>query len=382
MESGSTIRISAVGDIALNGGYHQLASTGKARTLAGAIAPLLADNDIAIGNLEGPLTTRAAVAPPSHFTLRGDPAYAAILRDAGFTVLSLANNHMMDYGWEGLQETCSHLDAVGIRYVGAGRNLREARQPLHLCIRGLKLAVLAYCDVSILAPVYADVDRPGIAPARPSYILEDIAATKPHSDVVIVCMHWGQEHVHYPAPKYRRLAGEMIRAGASLVIGHHPHVLQGGERIADGAVSYSLGNFTFSEELWQGQNGQGESFAMPYRLNESARRAAIWNVSVDRYGCVIQESLVPTYLGSNLLPAPDKRPQRQLEINQYRQALSTNAYGLFWAIRMIASRIRVISREIGGDNGVAARLVRMRPRHLRDMRRLLVREWEQLRGME
>ena len=382
MGSGSTIRISAVGDIALNGGYHQLASTGNARTLAGAIAPMFADSDVAIGNLEGPLTTRPAVAPPSHFTLRGDPSYASILRDAGFTVLSLANNHMMDYGWEGLQETCSHLDAVGIRYVGAGKNLREARHPLHLCIRGLKLAVLAYCDVSILAPVYADVDRPGIAPARPSYILEDIAATKPHSDVVIVCMHWGQEHVHYPAPKYRQLAGEMIRAGASLIIGHHPHVLQGAARIADGAVSYSLGNFTFSEELWQGRNSQDEAFAMPYRLNESARRAAIWNVSVDRRGRILQETLVPTYLRSNLLPALDQRPQRQTEINQYRQALSTNVYGLFWAIRMIASRLRVISREVGGDNGIAGRLVRIRPRHLRDMRRLLVREWEQLRGME
>ena len=382
MQSMSTIRIAAVGDIALNGRYNELANAGNPRALVPTIASLLADSDLAIGNLEGPLTTRPPVLPPWCFTLRGHPVYAPILRDAGFGVLTLANNHMMDYGWDGLQETCAHLSAAGIRYCGVGRNLKEAREPLRIIVNGIRVAVLAYCDVSVWKMIYADVDRPGIAPARPSYILEDITAAKPQSDLLIVCIHWGQEHIHYPAPKYRHLAAAMIKAGANLIIGHHPHVLQGVERVASGAISYSLGNFTFSEECWQGTNREGETFTMPYRLSEAARRAAVWKVAVDRRGSVMEETLVPTHLGPDLLPVFDRRPERQLEMIRYRHALSRHAYRLFWAIRMITSRVQVIRQQLAGDEGLRSRLLRIRPRHARDVLRLFIREWEQLRGME
>lgn len=379
----STIRISAVGDIALNGEYHQFASTGNPRILAAALAPMLTDSDITIGNLEGPLTTRPPITPPWCFTLHGHPLYARILRDAGFTVLSLANNHMMDYGWEGLEDTRAHLAAVGIHCFGAGKNLREAREPLQIVIRGVRVGFLAYCNVSVLAPIYADVDRPGIAPARPSYILEDVAAAKSQNDIVIVCMHWGQEHVHYPAPKYRRLGSEILRAGAHLIIGHHPHVLQGVEKIASGAISYSLGNFMFSDEHWEGTNRKGETFTMPYRFSESARRAAIWKVVMDRRGSVMQESLIPTHLGQDLLPALDRRPERHTDMNRYGRALSRRGYRLFWGLQMIRSRLRAISEQrFGGGGNIQKRLLRLRPHHIRDMLRLVIREWEQLRGME
>jgi Bacterial capsule synthesis protein PGA_cap len=382
MEPISRIRLAAVGDIALNGGYNQLAKTRDAQSLVAAIASLLGQHDIAIGNLEGPLTTRPASVPPSHFTLCGDPVYAPALHAAGISVVSLANNHMMDYGWEAVEETCTRLDAAGIRYVGAGRNLMEARKPLRLSVRGLRISILAYCNVSVLAPIYADVNRPGIALGRASHILEDIAATKADSDVLIVCMHWGQEHVHYPAPKYRRLAREMIKAGANLVIGHHPHVLQGVERIGDAVISYSLGNFTFSEEHWRGTNSQGEPFTMPYTLSEPARKAAVWKVLLDARGVVIEENLVPTYLKPDLKPVLDTRYQRHKEIERYRRALSRRAYALLWIAQMMRCRIRAIKEQLGGEGGLRNRIRRIRPRHVRDMLRLFIREWEQLRGME
>jgi Bacterial capsule synthesis protein PGA_cap len=382
MENALKIRLSAVGDIALNGGYHQLSSTGNADALAATIHSLLGDTDIAIGNLEGPLTTRPAIVPPSHFTLRGGPVYARVLWEAGIRVVTLANNHMMDYGWEGVAETCTHLDAAGIRYVGVGRNLAEARKPLRLSVRGVRVAILAYCSVAIGARIYAEEHRPGVALGRPSDILEDIAATKPGSDVLIVCMHWGQEHVHYPAPKYRRLAREMVKAGANLVIGHHPHVLQGVERIGEAAVSYSLGNFTFSEERWRGTNSQGESFTMPFILSEPARKAAVWKVVMDGRGSLIEDALIPTYLKSDLLPMLDTRLERQGDIERYRRALSRPAYALFWMVQMIRCRIRAIKEQLSAEGGLRNRLRRIRPRHVRDMLRLVVREWQQLRGME
>src|ERR1700737_4467536 len=112
------IRLSVVGDIALNGGYWGLVPHGKAKGLAPPIARLIGETDIAIGNLEGPLTTCNSAGPPWRFGLHGHPAYAPILQEAGIQVVSLANNHAMDHGWVGLQETLRHLKSSGIRYVG------------------------------------------------------------------------------------------------------------------------------------------------------------------------------------------------------------------------------------------------------------------------
>jgi len=120
-------------------------------------------------------------------------------------------------------------------------------------------------------------------------------------------MHWGQENLDEPAPKYRRLAREAIAAGATVVVGHHPHVLQGTERVGAGAVAYSLGNFTFSEQDWEGTSRDGEAFSMPYRLSELNRRSAVWKVLIDPNKGVIDERLIPVYLGRDLIPVADAR---------------------------------------------------------------------------
>src|SRR5512135_3548377 len=127
MATPDAIRLAAVGDIALHAGYGDLLRQGKAHEVFAGVAPYFAGADLLIGNLEGPLTTAPSASPPWRHTLHGDPGYAPVLRSAGFHVLSLANNHMMDYGWPGVEETIEKVTAQGIQVVGAGKNLEEAR---------------------------------------------------------------------------------------------------------------------------------------------------------------------------------------------------------------------------------------------------------------
>ena len=381
MKAGVPTRISFVGDIALNGRYEMLAREGKTRSLATKIELLTTGSDLTIGNLEGPLTTANSVGPPWRFSLRGSPEYAPVLRAAGFDVVSLANNHAMDYGWEGLAETLRHLQSVGIKYVGAGANIDEARKPLHVRVKGIRIAILAYCDVPTSSPLYAGENCPGVAPMRRAFILGDIAGARQKCDVIIVCMHWGQENIDSPAPKYRQIGREMIAAGANIIVGHHPHVLQGIERVGAGVIAYSLGNFTFSNEDWNGTNRLGEPFSAPYRLHETNRRSALWQVCIES-GEIAEEILTPVYLGNDLLPVADSRPERKTDLGRSNAALRTRPYNLAWPIRMIRSRLKVILEQLQLEHTFGKRLLKLRPRHIRDLVKLLVREWELFRGTE
>jgi poly-gamma-glutamate synthesis protein (capsule biosynthesis protein) len=380
MGGGGTIRLAAVGDIALNAGYEDLLLQGRGQEAFAEIAPLFVGTDLVIGNLEGPLTERPNPSPPWRHCLRGHPAYAPILRAAGFHVLSLANNHMMDYGWPGVEETIERLTAVGIRVVGAGKNLEDARRPIKFAVNGVRVAILAYCSIAVRNPLYASAHEPGVAPARASYIMEDVLKARKEADFVVVCLHWGQEIVGYPAPRFRRLARNTISAGAGLIIGHHPHVLQGLERFRQGLVAYSLGNFTFADEVWNGADRNGNSFTMLMRISEASRRTAVLKAEVVQEGRVVNHELLSAYLRADLRVAPDPRPERFVELKRSCRLLGNPGYALIWSGLMLKSRARVVKEQLFGNRGFWRRLSRLRPRHMREALRILGREWEQFRG--
>jgi capsule synthesis protein PGA_cap len=378
----SKIRIVAVGDIALNGAYSKLANGPERDTLFAGLANYFAGADLAVGNLEGPLTTRPPLGRSSRFCLRGDPSYAAVLKAAGFKVLSLANNHILDFGWEAVEDTFSELAAAGICVVGAGKNLEEARKPAQLSAQGLKFSVLAYCGVPTGLPIYAAKDRPGVAPATESLMLEDVAAVKKTCDFLIVCLHWGQEHVGYPTPQQRHMARTLSAAGANLIIGHHPHVLQGVERFSKSCVAYSLGNFTFSEEQWTCTGSSGRDTQVTYTLNEAARQSALWAVEVDSKTRRISQQLIPTYLPKTLCPQPDINPERLAQIADRNAALRWPFYPLHWAVRMLWSRFHAQREELAQGQSLWKRVHRLRLRHLKDLARLISREWRHLQGVK
>ncbi|MEM7798462.1 MAG: CapA family protein, partial [Chloroflexota bacterium] len=173
------------------------------------------------------------------------------LQLGGFDLLSLANNHSLDYGSEGLIDGMSRLNAGGIRTVGAGENLASARQPELFDINGLSFAFLSYANVPIefngfdVESWEATADRPGLAWGRVYLIADDVRAIRDEVDHVIVLLHTGTEYQRNPSPIQRQLSEIAIVAGATLVVNHHTHVLQPIEPFSEGIIAYGLGNFAF-----------------------------------------------------------------------------------------------------------------------------------------
>jgi poly-gamma-glutamate synthesis protein (capsule biosynthesis protein) len=201
--------------------------------------------DLAIGNLECSVSRRGK---PAHkrYTFRADPRTVAALAEAGFDVITLANNHSADYGPAALSDTLAAAGDAGIAVVGAGEDADHARQPV-IIESGEPPAKIAVLGFSNMRPAYfyAGPDRPGTNPANRDAISETVSAARRQADIVIVLFHWGNERSPSPSPIERQLAHTAADAGADLVVGHHPHVLQGFERRGHTLIAYSLGNFLF-----------------------------------------------------------------------------------------------------------------------------------------
>ena len=229
-----------------------------------AVAPWLTAAELTLGNLEC-VVAEGGAARPGPYRLRAPLSAVTELHAAGFDLLGLANNHALDYGPEGLAETVSRLEGAGIDPVGAGPDAAAASQPLIREVGGLRLAFLAFSAVP--DPQDGPEDG-GWTPARwdGAAGVAALAASRAQADVVIVSIHWGYEYELRPDPAQRDMAQAMLDAGADLVIGHHPHVVQGTEINLEGAsepsgvvrgrfVAYSLGNFVFDQQ--QGETRQG-----------------------------------------------------------------------------------------------------------------------------
>jgi len=233
--------LNAVGDIVLSRKVGEILVQKGWKFPFEHIAQTLKQADIIIGCPAGPLSSRGRPNPSKpqgspHFRI--DPRAIGGLKYAGFNVLVLANNHILDYGEVALLDTLELLEQEGIMYVGAGRNEAEARRPIIVESQGLKVALLAY---TYTYP--ATSKRPGAALIREKNIKADVHKAKALADTVVVSLHHGIEYSDYPLPAHISLAHKIVDWGAHLVLGHHPHVLQGIEHYKDGVIAYSLGNF-------------------------------------------------------------------------------------------------------------------------------------------
>jgi poly-gamma-glutamate synthesis protein (capsule biosynthesis protein) len=211
--------------------------------------------DILVGNLECAITDRSQSVQKS-FDLKAPPQTAQALSLGGFAVLSQANNHAMDFGPGGLADTQSALRKYGIATMGAGVDAAAAHAPVIIQRNGLRLAFLAYVDVPPEKSGFdphiwaATATSPGVAWADPDQIKVDVRAARLQADVVIVFLHGGIEItdvINNISANQRLEAHAAVDAGAALVIGSHPHVLQQIERYHGGVIAYSLGNFVFDQ---------------------------------------------------------------------------------------------------------------------------------------
>ncbi len=208
--------------------------------------------DIAMVNQEFAFTDRGTPVPDKQYTFRVEPKYVQIFKDMQVDIASLANNHSMDFGIVGLTDTFDTLTNAGIRYAGAGNNITEAREINYFEIRDKKITCLAASRVIPEPGWNAYSNKAGMLTTYdPSFLLEDIKAAKAGSDFVAVYVHWGLERKEYPEEYQRKLAEQYIDAGADLVVGSHPHVLQGIEYYNGKPIVYSLGNFMFYNSIKQ-----------------------------------------------------------------------------------------------------------------------------------
>jgi len=211
-----------------------------------SLRAMLQGADLSWANLETALSD-ADVLPWKTFRFRADLSLAGDLARAGLDALCLANNHSYDCGREELLVTIERLRRAGVTPFGAGPDQRAASRACVLRVNGMRVALLGFVDMPLedLLPL---PDRPGPALADVDSIEARIREARTQADLVIVSLHWGGEYREFPWPTQRALARRIVAAGADVILGHHPHVLEGAERIGSGVVFYSVGNLVFDQE--------------------------------------------------------------------------------------------------------------------------------------
>jgi hypothetical protein len=240
------IQMAFVGDILLASGVEDLMKQNGFDYPYKDVKDFLQQPDLTIGNLETPVTDRGEILK-KEYNYRSPPLALPALKEAGVDLVNLANNHVMDYGTEGLLDTMDHLDKTGILRVGVGRDATEAFEPVIIEKNGMKIAFLGFSHIVPDVSWKAGVKHPGVADTydykAPILAIEKVRA---QADLVVVITHWGVERSDTPVPYQTDLAHRYIDAGADLVIGSHPHVLQGIEAYKGKWIAYSLGNFIFT----------------------------------------------------------------------------------------------------------------------------------------
>ena len=209
----------------------------------------IGEADIFMVNQEFPFSSRGTAADKT-YTFRLPPEKVSMFHEMGIDIVTLANNHTLDFGREALEDTCAALEGAGIPYVGAGRNLERAKQLEVLNVRGTRIGFLGASRVVPFADWTAGKDTSGLfLTYDPAQLLEEIKAAKEACDYLVVYVHWGIERNDKPEGYQKTMGRQYIDAGADLVLGSHPHVLQGIEFYNGKPIVYSLGNFVFGSSI-------------------------------------------------------------------------------------------------------------------------------------
>ena len=263
------------------------------------IATVLRDYDLVFANLENPVGVNGSPHPIQNpnVTFCCHPESLKVLKNLGVSVVSLGNNHMLDYGPVSLEETLHYLDANGIRHVGAGRNYEEANRPLLTTIKGNQVAILSYVFLYSASTERATRSTAGVSDHRIHVIIPRIRDLVRAGYQVLVSVHWGAEYSFFPLPYQMRQARQMIDAGATMIIGHGPHYPQGIETYKGGKIIYSLGNFIFDE---------------PFLY---ANRSFIYGIEIEKSNQLGNEKMYPVHIRNHvpsLVRGKDEERMRRL----------------------------------------------------------------------
>ncbi|HAB19436.1 MAG TPA: CapA family protein [Verrucomicrobiota bacterium] len=247
----TAVRLTFVGDVALGGDFVANARPEDAPWTYpfASLEHLIPLTDLMVVNLEGPLAREGE--PRSGVTahLYNEPEVIDWFRRFPTCFCNLANNHMLDYGAPAMRSTRRQLAAAGLFFGGCGNNEADASAPVRITSRGQSIALVSYTtDAPHVGSVIAGPSSPGCASLNdPESVIASVERVASTADTVVVCLHWGHEFYHYPTPTQAQFARRLLDAGATLVVGHHPHVQQGIEEYRGGLIAYSLGNLLLPE---------------------------------------------------------------------------------------------------------------------------------------
>lgn len=313
----STIRVAAVGDIMCGESFYQYRNGPRThidvlgeRYLDSSLVDFLKGHDLVVGNVECPLSD-VGYRPNSlrRHHMRGRPEAAALLAKWGFNAVTVANNHILEHGLAAAIDTVSHLEAAGITVVGTGSDSRfsPGASVAAIDVKGLTVKLIGAC---VLEEKYAF--NGGVPPDKLVSLVAEHAST---ADCLIVLVHWGVEYIASPSELQHQLGRQLIHRGATLVVGSHPHVVQGVDPVERGLVAYSLGNFIFDQPLPEARRGA----VLACRLS-AGRVCGFQTTPVD-----LGPSHAPTLPAhcTPCIPAVDGTPRS--EQGQHAPAASTSA---------------------------------------------------------
>ncbi len=328
-----------------------------------AAMPVLRDGDTLFGNLETPISRDRRPSPGSPATFHAPPGAGQALAGVGFSVVNLAHNHIWDFGDEGVRTTLTELSEARVPAVGIGRTAREARQPVLITTKGgFRIAFLAYTTAfNAIDERHAYV----AAPPHVERLRADIAGVRPQCDAVVVSCHTGAQFNPHPSPETRATARAAIESGASVFLGHHPHIIQGIERIGDGLAAYSLGNFCAPPQ------------------NEQTRRTFVLRIDLARHR-VASFEILPCLIDDRGRPAPAD-PEAAAAIRSDVDRLSADILsGRSDRLHLDHAGDRFFSQYVtswrrelreGGVSALLRKFSRLRPYHWQLVRNYIQRLW-------
>jgi poly-gamma-glutamate synthesis protein (capsule biosynthesis protein) len=318
-------RLVAVGDVMMHADVKKAAEDqGSFEALWADVAPLFKGADLAFANLETPVAP-ATGRPGRPFQFNAPENLPAALKASGLTVLSTANNHAYDQGKQGVKETVERLKEAKLVSVGSGETKAAAEAPRILEANGVRVGLLGYTDLFNL-DLNHKADEPWVRPMDLEEAKAAVKALRAQADAVVVSVHWGDEYHHQPTKRHRQIAEALVAAGADLVLGHHPHVLQPMELVEaegrKGVVAFSLGNFISNQDrMWRadlfpvaaGDNRDGAALLATFskcRMPDGSVKVILGDVRYE-----------PLWVENNWREARGAGTKRDIRVIRIREAL-------------------------------------------------------------
>lgn len=310
-KSSGSVRIAFLGDVSFVGRY-DLSANPEARERFAVIAKMLGDYDYVIANLETPLTDRTTTYVPKSIHLKAPTVNAELLKFLQVSAVTLANNHVYDYGRPGLDDTIEALDRVGIDWFGAnGRSLK-------LRLKGERINVSGFCCYSTNACGYTnDPGGRGVHALTVPAVTKQLSGDEADAALSVVTIHWGDEHTNYPRTDHVRFAHQLLQGRTALIVGHHTHTVQPVEQVGPSVVAFSLGNFCIDNLSSLAGWGLSQSQENLYSL--------LLDVTIADGRIVDQTQLLLCDDGSRISPCDDDGMYQHIA-STYLSTFDTDAY--------------------------------------------------------